>query len=286
MESAIIMDIQRYSLHDGPGIRSTVFLKGCHMSCLWCHNPESQHREPEMMYYPELCVGCGGCLGRCTKGAAGEGGIDVHICRDCGQKRECAEACPAEALRVCGSRRTTEEVLRELLRDRSIYGAEGGVTCSGGEPLLQAGFVREIFRLCRREDIGTCIDTTVNVEWSVIESVLALTDLFLVDIKFMSEKLALKYTGAGCGRTFENLRRLSELKKPVYIRTPLIAGVNDIPPESAERERFIGELENVLRADSFYVTDHAGKKYRALQRENWLARQQDKKNISEKGDAE
>ena len=100
MESAIIMDIQRYSLHDGPGIRSTVFLKGCHMSCLWCHNPEAQHREPEMMYYPELCVGCGGCLGRCTKGAAGEGGIDVHICRDCGQKRECAEACPAEALRV------------------------------------------------------------------------------------------------------------------------------------------------------------------------------------------
>ena len=283
MESAMIMDVQRYSLHDGPGIRSTVFLKGCHMSCLWCHNPESQYVGPEMMFYPELCVGCGSCHERCTKGAFSGGGIDVHICRDCEQKQECAAACPAEALRVCGSRMTTEEVLREVLRDRKMYGAEGGVTCSGGEPLLQAGFVRELLGLCRQEGIGTCIDTTLNVEWGEIESVLPVTDLFLVDIKFMGEELAVKYTGAGSGRTLGNLRQLSELKKPVYIRTPLIAGVNDIPPEKTEREKFIAGLDNILRADSFYVTDHAGKKYRALQRENWLARQQE--NISEKGDA-
>lgn len=135
---------------------------------------------------------------------------------------------------------------------------------------MQAGFVRELLGLCRQEGIGTCIDTTLNVEWGEIESVLPVTDLFLVDIKFLDEELAVKYTGAGSGHTLGNLRRLSELKKPVYIRTPLIAGVNDIPPEKTEREKFIAGLDNVLRADSFYVTDHAGKKYRALQRENWL----------------
>lgn len=280
MESATIMEIQRYSIHDGPGIRTTVFLKGCHMACRWCHNPESQRGEPEMMYYPGSCIGCGACGSFCDRGAVGweDGGhtVSLELCRDCGKKEACAKNCPAQALKLCGRVMTAEEVLEQVLRDRGFYGSgdllsRGGVTCSGGEPLLQGDFLRELLQYCRFEEVGTCVDTTLNVDWDSVERVLPFTELFLVDLKFMDDEKAAAYTGRDYRRARENLQALSGLGKPVIVRVPLAAGVNDTTEETSARRDFLSGLRSVLRVDEFYVTNHAAQKYLALQRENWLA---------------
>lgn len=282
MEKAWIMDIQRYSIHDGPGIRTTVFFKGCHMGCLWCHNPESQRPQPEMLYYANQCVGCGACAAFCKRGAhsLGEAGhqVDLSRCRDCPDKEECAALCPAEALRLCGREMTVEDVLAQVREDLSFYGGpqedvtqRGGVTCSGGEPLLQAGFVAQLLRACWEEGIGTCVDTTLNLPWNQVEQVLPYTDLFLVDVKMMDHALAREYTGQDPHWMVENLKKLTQLGKPVIVRTPLVPGVNDTAGESAAREALLAGMENILRWDTFYVTDHGAKKYAALGREDWLA---------------
>lgn len=279
MEQGTIMDIQRYSIHDGPGIRTTVFFKGCHMNCLWCHNPESQNPDPEMMFYPLQCVGCGNCLRFCQRGAVSiqPHQVDFGKCAACPEKASCAAQCPSEAMRLCGRKMTVEQVLEEVRADRAFYGSReepvsqrGGITCSGGEPLLQGGFVAELLKACREEGFGTCVDTTLNLPWEQVEAVLPVTDLFLVDVKMMDDGLAREYTGQDSRWMRENLKRLADMKKPVILRTPLVKGVNDTPEEAAAREAFLAGMENILRHDLFYVTDHGANKYQALGREDWL----------------
>lgn len=264
------MDIQRYSIHDGPGIRTTVFFKGCHMACVWCHNPESQCVEPEMLYYGQRCIGCGSCILFCKRRAHSlEGGIhrvDLSLCRDCDQKEACSSICPPEALKLCGRRMTAEQVLTRVLKDRDFYGAEGGVTCSGGEALLQSGFLEEFLPLCKEKGISTCMDTTLNVDWKYVECLLSWTDLFLVDIKFMVNEKHIRYTGKDGRRSVENLLRLSDREIPVILRMPLAAGLNDNGEEAAARRKLLGRLKNVQRVDCFAVTNHGLGKYRALQR--------------------
>lgn len=270
MKTATIMDIQRYSIHDGPGIRTTVFFKGCHMACAWCHNPESQNGEPEMLYYEQRCIGCGSCLRFCPRGAHSlEGGnhrVDLRLCRDCVQKEACSGICPSEALRMCGRRMTAEQVLEQVLKDRDFYGGEGGVTCSGGEPLLQSEFLGEFLPLCKKNGISVCLDTTLNVDWRYVQQVLPWTDLFLADIKFMVNEKHVRYTGIDGSRSAENLLRLSERGIPVILRMPLAAGLNDTREEAASRRKLLDNLENVWRVDCFAVTNHGLGKYRALQR--------------------
>lgn len=271
MKEALIMDIQRFSIHDGPGIRTTVFFKGCHMSCKWCHNPESWNRDAEMLFYQERCIQCMSCKDFCTKGAHslkdGKHQINLETCRNCTRMEECAGRCPAEAMRICGRRMSSGEVLEKVLADRIFYGDEGGVTCSGGEALLQDEFLFEFFTMCRENGLSTCLDTTLNVEWERVERLLPLTDLFLVDIKFMDEEKHRHYTGRDGRLTIQNLRNLSELKKPVILRMPLLAGINDTVWEAEERGKLLKELTNVQRVDFFAVTGHGAAKYRALQKE-------------------
>lgn len=265
------MDIQRYSIHDGPGIRTTVFFKGCHMSCLWCHNPESQRREPEMLFYGEKCIGCRACFSFCKRGAhslhEGRHLVDLKQCRNCPEMEHCSKGCPAEALRLCGWEMEPGQVLDQVLVDKSFYGPEGGVTCSGGEVLLQKEFLQEFLPMCKEQGISTCLDTTLNVEWKKIEPILDFTDLFLADLKFMDTQAHICYTGIGGKWTIENLRRLAEHNKRVILRMPLIAGVNDTEEEIKARQKLLEKLPNVERVDCFAVTDHGAVKYRALQRE-------------------
>lgn len=171
-QTAMVMDIQRFSIHDGPGIRTTVFLKGCHMSCLWCHNPESQYAKPQLMFYEAQCIGCGRCVKKCIRYTFKKKTRpntqnhflyepDLKICRDCEQMRSCAENCPSEALRLCGRTMTVQEVMTEIEKDVDCYIDGGGVTFSGGEPLLQSAFLKEILPKCAEKKISVCLDTTL-----------------------------------------------------------------------------------------------------------------------------
>lgn len=274
---AMLMDVQRYSIHDGPGIRTTVFLKGCHMVCKWCHNPESQHPEAEMLFYEEQCVNCMSCVSLCDRKAHRvEDGIhkmDLAVCRNCPKLEICAQNCPSQAMRLCGQEMDTTELLDKVLADRDFYGEEGGVTFSGGEPLLQDDFLAEFLPLCKKNGISTCVDTTLNVEWERVEKLLPFIDLFLVDIKFMDEDNHKKYTGIDGKLTVENLRRLSERNKPVILRMPLIAQINDTDQEAADRRKLLEGLSNVQRVDCFAVTNHGAAKYKALQRKMVLFNQ-------------
>lgn len=271
MKKAMIMDIQRYSIHDGPGIRTTVFFKGCHMSCKWCHNPESQRAEAEMLFYEEKCIRCMACFSFCRAGAhrmeAGIHKMDLSLCRGCARMAECGGGCPAQALRMCGREMDARQLLEKVLADREFYGEEGGVTCSGGEALVQDEFLLEFLPLCREAGISACLDTTLNVEWEKVERLLPYVDLFLVDVKFMDPEKHREYCGADGALTLENLDRLSKRGKPVILRMPLLAGINDTEEEAQKRKKLLGQLVNVQRVDCFGVTGHGAAKYRALQRE-------------------
>lgn len=271
MKTAVIMDVQRYSIHDGPGIRTTVFFKGCHMACAWCHNPESQRPEVEMLFYEGRCIGCKSCLALCKRSAhrmdGGQHRVELALCRDCPEMAACAQGCPAGALQLCGQVMDAAQLLERVLADRPFYGKEGGVTCSGGEALLQDEFLMEFLPLCKENGISTCLDTTFNVDWERIEKLLPYVDWILADLKFMDDAAHRRYTGAEGTRTRENLKRLSKLGKRVILRMPLAAGVNDSPEEMEARREFLRTLPNVERVDCFAVTNHGAEKYRALQRQ-------------------
>lgn len=270
MKKAIVMNIQRYSIHDGPGIRTTVFLKGCQMRCDWCHNPESQNFSTELMYFESSCIGCGMCEEICHKGAhsfqGGRHKMDVKICADCESKELCAKVCCTGSIQICGKEMNTEEVMKEILRDKDFYGESGGVAFSGGEPLLHEDFLAEILEACKKEDIHTTIDTTADVEWKVFEKIRDLVDLYLIDIKAMDEVLHRKLTGQGNRRILENIRHLSQYGAKMIIRQPFASGVNDSEEELLARRDFLGSLSGVERVDDIQVTNHGERKYRALGR--------------------
>jgi pyruvate formate lyase activating enzyme len=199
-----------------------------------------------------------------------EGGkhiIDLDKCMGCECINNCGKICPTEAMRQCGIEMDSKEVLEKVLADKLFYGIDGGVTCSGGEPLLQEEFLMEFLPMCKDEGISTCIDTALNVEWEKVEKILPWVDIFLVDLKFMDNDSHMHYTGKGAAYVIDNLHRLSDKQKPVIIRMPLAANVNDSEKEIKQRRRLLNELSNVKRIDIFAVSDHAATKYKSLQRE-------------------
>jgi len=248
--SGVITHIQRFSVHDGPGIRTTVFLKGCQMHCPWCHNPETYSPQPEIQVFPERCIGCKACAEACRQGAHEflEGRHVYHRdrCVACG---ECTETCYAKSLVRVGETRTAESIVAEVLSDRLFYEPAGGVTISGGEPLVQAEFTREILGLCRREEIHTAIETNLAVPWKVIEALIPLVDLFLVDIKTMDDTAHQAWTGASNARTLENVRRIDVLGRALVIRTPMVVGFNDRPDQIGAIADFLATLHNVRQYD-------------------------------------
>lgn len=259
-----VADIRRLTLHDGPGTRSTVFLKGCPLRCLWCHNPETFSSEPRLLFHDNLCVNCGKCAEACPAGVHrfnAEGHlIDRSRCHLCGA---CAEACWRGALELNGREYTPEELLPLLLRDAPFFRSGGGVTVSGGEPLLHPGGVARLFELLRTHGVHTALDTCGEVPFEAFENVLPFTDLVLFDIKGMDPVRHQENTGRGNARIHENLRRLGGRGVPVEIRMPVVPGHNDAEEEFLNAGRFLATVPSITAVRLLPYRSLARKKYRA-----------------------
>jgi len=226
--------IQKYSLQDGPGIRTTVFLKGCPLRCAWCHNPENLTRPPEIMVTETRCVRCGQCTAVCPQTRTAVAGPVLEpvqpapvgpACRVCGA---CVEACGSGARQVLGQARTVAQVLKEVLRDRLFYeDSAGGVTFSGGEPLAQFAFLQAALAACRGQGLHTAVDTCGFAPLEQLRAIAPLTDLFLYDLKFMDEALHREFCGVSNQLILENLRTLSGIHDRIWLRIPVVPGVND-----------------------------------------------------------
>lgn len=242
-----IFDIKRYAIHDGPGIRTTVFLKGCSLSCPWCHNPESQDGSPELLFSEDRCIHCGACLKVCPEQAIEESGdriiTDRERCTACGQ---CVTVCPAHAREIVGHTTTVKEVLNQVEKDILFYDESGGgVTLSGGEPLNQPDFCREILHQCKKHDIHTALDTSGYAEEKIFLSVAEHVDLFLYDLKLMDEERHKAYTGVSNELILANLERLDQLEKRIWVRFPLVPGITDDVQNISRLGQFISTLSSV-----------------------------------------
>jgi pyruvate formate lyase activating enzyme len=244
--TGIIFNIQRFSIHDGPGIRTTVFLKGCSLRCFWCHNPEGLHLKPEIQFFSTRCIGCGECVTTCQEGAQliladGTRVFDREKCTVCG---DCVENCFPGGLQINGKTMTVDEVLDEVRQDRSFYETSGGgVTLSGGEPMLQPDFAYNLLAKARDEGIPTAIETTTNVRWDLIERMLPVTDLFMVDIKSMDSAKHKAATGVPNEQILENIRRLAARVPEIIFRVPVVPTVNDTREDIAAIAQFVAELK-------------------------------------------
>lgn len=225
----IVFDIRRYSVHDGPGIRTTVFFKGCPLRCAWCHNPEGLEPEPEIAYREDRCIRCGSCLIACEEGAISWQDnaplTDRTICIRCGT---CTDVCYTAARETVGTIMTVDQVMAEIEKDIPFYEQSGGgVTLSGGEPLLQPDFARLILASCKHKGIHTAIDTCGFVAWEKLKIVCKHTDLILYDLKLMDDEKHRRYTGVSNDIILKNLENLSRLGRTIAIRLPVIPGMND-----------------------------------------------------------
>jgi pyruvate formate lyase activating enzyme len=248
-EAGSVFDVKRFAIHDGPGVRTTVFVKGCPLRCAWCHNPESQETEPELLFWSERCVACGACVSACPNGAIAlttSGAMpetDRTRCTACGA---CVAVCAPRARTIAGTRRTVESLLAEIDRDVLFYDqSQGGVTLSGGEPLAQPDFAAELLRECRLRRIHTAVDTCGFAGEEALAAVAAHTDLFLYDVKLLDDERHRRWTGVSNAAILENLRWLSSEGKRLWIRYPLIPGVNDSERDLAELGRFVARLPKV-----------------------------------------
>jgi pyruvate formate lyase activating enzyme len=249
--SGVVFDIQRFSVHDGPGIRTTVFLKGCSLHCFWCHNPEGLHRTPEVQFLPSRCLSCGACVAACEHEGQhlDETGrrFEREKCVACGA---CVEACVTEALTLAGKLMSAEAVVAEVMRDRVFYETSGGgVTLSGGEPALQPDFAREILAQSKAQGLHTAIETCGNVPWASLDALLPFTDLVMMDLKHVDSEKHRAATGAGSERILANARRLARTRRPLVFRTPVVPGVNDTVAEIEAIAAFVAEQVS-LRAVS------------------------------------
>jgi pyruvate formate lyase activating enzyme len=245
MTTGTVFNIQRYSIHDGPGIRTTVFLKGCPLNCWWCQNPESQLSSQEMIFWGDRCIGCGACSTICSSGAIQiKNGIPVTEKEKCLLCGKCIEKCPALAREMIGEKLTTEEVIKEIEKDLVFYKeSAGGVTFSGGEPLKQSEFLESLLNCCQKKKIHTAVDTSGYVSWEILNKISPKVDLFLYDLKIMDSKRHKKYTGVSNEIILENLKKLSSVHHNIFVRFPVIPGINDDDQNIKETGEFLSSLK-------------------------------------------
>lgn len=222
-----VSEIQRFCMHDGPGVRTTVFLKGCPLRCAWCHNPETQRHQPELLYYPKKCIGCGLCASVCKHRVHDltQRGHAVHreLCQACGA---CAQSCPTGALEMCGREMTVAEILAVLERDRAFYGEHGGMTLSGGEPFAQKHAAVALLQACREHGISAAVETCGYADADVIRAAIPFVDLFLWDVKDTDGERHRRFTGVTNQPILQNLRLADSLGARIRLRCILVNGIN------------------------------------------------------------
>lgn len=229
MDTGMVFNIQKFSVHDGPGIRTTVFFKGCPLKCSWCHNPESQKFNKELMFSKDKCTDCGKCIQHCSSGAIRmENGTVVNDYGKCSLCGRCTDYCVNNARELVGDEVSIKEIVKEIDKDMVFYDqSQGGVTFSGGEAMCQPGIIKELAKRCSEKGISVAVDTCGHVPFESFEEILDYVDVFLYDIKHMDSDRHKKYTGAGNELILENLIKLSERGANINLRIPVIGGVND-----------------------------------------------------------
>lgn len=247
MTKGKIFDLMKYSIHDGPGIRTTIFFMGCPLKCQWCHNPESQSFEQELMYWPDRCIGCRQCLEVCPQGAIVEtaGRLDYlrEQCRLCGA---CCQVCHAGVRELVAKTMSVHEIMSEIEKDVIFYDESGGgVTFSGGEALMQPSFLLKILQECRKKEIRTAVETCGYVNLKVLQEISPFVDLFLYDLKLMDSQKHQKYTGVTNKLILDNLRWLAENHPKVIVRVPIIPGINDDEDNISQLGKFTASLKRI-----------------------------------------
>ncbi|HCT29235.1 MAG TPA: glycyl-radical enzyme activating protein [Bacteroidales bacterium] len=244
MHNSLIFDIKRYAINDGPGIRVVIFFKGCNLHCAWCHNPESISSKVEKMYAPSKCIKCGTCIAACPEKAItmGSDGVVTNpdLCKVCGK---CADVCPTKAIEMSGKVMTIPEIMDIIEKERIFFDQSGGgVTFSGGEPLIHSKMLIELLDECKRRKIHTAVDTAGNVSTETILEVAKRTDLFLYDLKMIDSDLHKKWVNTSNEKILQNLKAISEIGTQIIIRIPLIGGINDSIKNIEQTAKFISEL--------------------------------------------
>lgn len=267
---ARIFEIKRFAVHDGSGIRTTVFFKGCPLNCIWCHNPEGIAFEPQLAYYRDRCINCGQCISACEHGAhIMKNEMHCFLKENCVACGNCAEDCVGNVLSFYGREVTVDELLPLLLEDREFYeNTDGGVTLSGGECLCQADFCKELLCALKENGIHTAVDTCGFVSKEAFDKVMPYTDVFLYDIKAIDEGVHIKCTGQPNKNILENLKYIDDFDKKIEVRIPYVPGYNSDQIEKIAR--FLSDVKNVIKVKVLPYHNYAGSKYASLGLKNTL----------------